>query len=93
MTKTRDPRDVDPDEAVAPVVPATTSTEQPEVPASASSAPAVPLAGVPQTPLSEVGIASTGPAIPSTDHMDDPEEAPDGKASGPEVKGPVKHRD
>lgn len=35
---------------------------------SASNAPVVPLAGVPETPLSNVGPASVGPAIPSTDH-------------------------
>ena len=35
---------------------------------SASNAAVVPLAGVPETPLSEAGPASVGPAVPSTDH-------------------------
>ena len=38
-----------------------------EAPQSASHAPAVALAGVPETPASEAGMAATGPAVPSTD--------------------------
>ncbi|BAU93400.1 hypothetical protein MPPM_4795 [Methylorubrum populi] len=52
-----------------PSAQAVTETKHSEpVPNSASTAPAVPLAGVPETPLSNAGIASTGPAVPSTDH-------------------------
>jgi hypothetical protein len=42
--------------------------ESPTLANSASNAAVVPLAGVPETPLSNAGPASVGPAVPSTDH-------------------------
>lgn len=54
---------------------------------SASRAPVVPLAGVPETPLSDGGMASSGPAVPSNDHYVS-EGSPNKDTSGPTKAAP-----
>lgn len=54
---------------------------------SASNAAVVPLAGVPETPLSEAGPSSVGPAVPSTDHYVS-DLSPNKETSGPTKEAP-----